>query len=288
VGGGVSIEAMNHVWKSTPYSPKYSGKGIPSLLASGYFIQVHPEIIRKLGSATQAIVLQQLSYWLERSTKEHDGENWVYNSYENWAENLGLSASQVKRAMLVLEELGLIISCQPEAYNRVKWYRIDIEHEFWDDSNVRNAPFHETKSSDGTDEIVPSTSYTNTTQREPNKPNKDFEEFWDIYPRKVGKAQAHKAFPKALKKIPFQDLLAGVKLLASDPKLDLTFCPHPASWLNGERWEDVREQVKIKVTHLPPRYDPLELDNPKAIPMPESVRKLLGSAFSGGLGVGEG
>jgi len=134
----------------------------PSLLASGYFVQVHPEIVRKLGSASQALCLQQLSYWLERSDNEYEGHIWVYNTYELWAENLGLTARQVKSAMTALEELGVVVSCQPKAYDRTKWYTIDYNHDFW---NGQISPIHETNMSDGTDKIVPSTSYTKNTKR---------------------------------------------------------------------------------------------------------------------------
>ncbi len=65
-----------------------------------------------------------------------------------------------------------------------------------------------------------------------------FAAFWKIYPRKVGKAAASKAFIKALKKVDATELIEGVNRLAQDPHLDITFCPHASTWLNGERWAD--------------------------------------------------
>jgi hypothetical protein len=66
-----------------------------------------------------------------------------------------------------------------------------------------------------------------------------FEGWWPHYPRKVGKAKAADAFAKALEKAPFDRLLAAVKAYArervsEDPK----FTKHPATWLNGEHWND--------------------------------------------------
>jgi len=135
----------------------------PSLLASGYFIQVHPEIVKRLGSSSQAMVLQQLSYWLERSDNEYDGQIWVYNTYEDWSENLGLTPRQVRSAMQALEELGLIISCQPQAYDRTKWYTIDYFHVFW---NSAESQMEATEMSDGSDKIGVCTNSTKNTQRE--------------------------------------------------------------------------------------------------------------------------
>src|SRR5712664_3954210 len=67
----------------------------------------------------------------------------------------------------------------------------------------------------------------------------DFEEFWQAYPRKVGKGQARKAYKLAHAKVGKTALLAGVKTfrqlaLAKDKE----FIPHPATWLAGERWTD--------------------------------------------------
>lgn len=80
---------------------------------------------------------------------------------------------------------------------------------------------------------------------EPNTSSKDdevnyyFEQLWSLYPRKVGKGQARKAFKAASKKADFYDLLP--KLMDYVQTLegkDKQYIPHLATWLNGERWED--------------------------------------------------
>ena len=61
------------------------------------------------------------------------------------------------------------------------------------------------------------------------------QEFWPAYPKKVGKGQARKAFKAARKKSDLQTLLDGIAGIdASEPR----YIPHPATWLNGERWLD--------------------------------------------------
>jgi hypothetical protein len=141
----------------------------PSLLASGYFIQLHTEMVKKLGSATQAMCLQQLSYWLERSDNEHNDQIWVYNTYESWSENLGLSVKQIRSAMQALEDLGVVISCQPKAYDRTKWYTIDYDHEFWGESISPEGQTQAPTRADGSALEGSSTSYTKNTQREPKE-----------------------------------------------------------------------------------------------------------------------
>lgn len=66
-----------------------------------------------------------------------------------------------------------------------------------------------------------------------------FDEWWDAYPRKVGKGQARKAYTTAAKKTDPATLLSS--LLEQIPTLTRKgpeFTPHPATWLNGERWAD--------------------------------------------------
>ena len=65
-----------------------------------------------------------------------------------------------------------------------------------------------------------------------------FEEFWKIYPRKVAKAEAQKAWAKAVKKTPAEVILLGAKRYADDPYRQLVYTAHPATWINQERWGD--------------------------------------------------
>lgn len=69
----------------------------------------------------------------------------------------------------------------------------------------------------------------------------DFEGFWEAYPRKVGKGAARPAYRRAVRKIgglePHDLLMEGVRSLALR-NLDPRFIPHPATWLNQERWDD--------------------------------------------------
>lgn len=72
----------------------------------------------------------------------------------------------------------------------------------------------------------------------------EFNEFWAIYPRRVAKGAARRAWVTALKKVDVAELLEGARRYAADrhaknPK----YTKHPASWLNGECWEDEVELV---------------------------------------------
>lgn len=71
-----------------------------------------------------------------------------------------------------------------------------------------------------------------------------FEEFWKAYPRKEGKQKARQAFEKVT--VPLETLLQALeqqKQSAQWTKDGGQFIPHPATWLNGKRWEDQLPQA---------------------------------------------
>lgn len=79
----------------------------------------------------------------------------------------------------------------------------------------------------------------NHTSSKDDEVNYYFDQLWEMYPRKVGKGQARKAYVTASKKIDFFDLLPKLEAYVStlDGK-DKQYMPHLATWLNGERWAD--------------------------------------------------
>ena len=63
--------------------------------------------------------------------------------------------------------------------------------------------------------------------------------FWPIYPRKVGKGGARRAFKSAcLKTSPETIVEAARRFAAKCVGKDDKFIPHPATWLGDERWQD--------------------------------------------------
>jgi hypothetical protein len=88
-----------------------------------------------------------------------------------------------------------------------------------------------------------------------------FDEFWKLYPRKVAKRDAQKAFSKLNVKEQF-DAIKAIENHIKHWKLRETesqFIPHPSTWLNQGRWEDeldftVKEVKKeMKVADQPAR-----------------------------------
>ena len=78
--------------------------------------------------------------------------------------------------------------------------------------------------------------------RSSGKPDGEFDRFWSLYPRKVGKGQARTAWGTAIRrKASVADILQGLRRANqrwADDGTEGQFIPHPATWLNGERWAD--------------------------------------------------
>lgn len=96
----------------------------------------------------------------------------------------------------------------------------------------------------------PSDSIGDSRQGKENKPNSeakrqadeleaDFERFWSQVPRKVGKGQARRAYKAARKKTGAAEIERAIKSFARQCEgREAQYIPHPATWLNGERWLD--------------------------------------------------
>jgi len=88
-----------------------------------------------------------------------------------------------------------------------------------------------------------------------------FEDFWAIWGKKVAKAEAQKAWKKAVRTTPGERILEGARVLWDSPwRPAKQFIPHPATWLNREQWND-------------PAPEPPEDERRAEKPTPIAVRK---------------
>jgi len=65
-----------------------------------------------------------------------------------------------------------------------------------------------------------------------------FEEFWAVYPLKVGKRAALKRWKEALRRADQAVILAGAVRYRDDPRRDPDKTKHAEGWLNADRWDD--------------------------------------------------
>lgn len=96
---------------------------------------INTDLALVLGDLNEAIVLNQLNYWLGINSKAGknfiDDRYWVYNSYSDWkAKDFPYwSEKTIQRTFTRLENKGVVVSAN---YNKLgidktKWYTIDTE-----------------------------------------------------------------------------------------------------------------------------------------------------------------
>lgn len=65
-----------------------------------------------------------------------------------------------------------------------------------------------------------------------------FDRFWAVYPKRVSKGAARKAFPKAEREASIDEIIAGVEAAKVGRKWRDGYIPDPATWLNAQGWLD--------------------------------------------------
>jgi 5-methylcytosine-specific restriction endonuclease McrA len=77
-----------------------------------------------------------------------------------------------------------------------------------------------------------------------------FERFWMVYPRKVGKAGAEKAWLKLKADDELTDRLIASVVAQTPGWDDPKFIPHASTWLNGRRWEDAATARPVRINGI--------------------------------------
>lgn len=93
---------------------------------------------------------------------------------------------------------------------------------------------------------VVQTSNANAPQKLQNAPLSDFEVFWALVPRRVGKKAAERAWRAVERRGESQDAIDGMRAYAqafARSGTELKYVPHPSTWLNRRGWEDDLEAV---------------------------------------------
>lgn len=85
-----------------------------------------------------------------------------------------------------------------------------------------------------------------------NETRARFAEFWTLFPNKVGKRDAEKAFAAALRRAPFEAIMAGLRRYVAKTD-DRPWC-NPTTFLNQDRWEDQPAEAQPR-SQAPPKRD---------------------------------
>ena len=97
------------------------------LLIDDYPIQVLPKLAIEIG-LNEAIILQQIHYWLNQSNHNHDGKKWIYNTYDDWNKQFPFwSVMTIRRTITSLEKQNLILiaNYNKAGFDKTRWYSIN-------------------------------------------------------------------------------------------------------------------------------------------------------------------
>ena len=280
------------------------------MMMSNIFYNIEPKVINTelacLLGLNEAIVLQQMHYWLEKNKAKaknyHDNRFWTYGSLQEYRDRdfKFWSFNTVKRTIAKLTERGFLLASN---YNKIrldqtKWYSIDYEaldawlsqqeaqspnNSILDNASAHNEPMKKPILSHSTGSFCPTPLAQNESMQQPtvshtieditqrtSQKRLDqhsppvlpppwveviknhsclFDDFWAMYPRKESKKQAQQAWSKLNPTQALFNQIANALEYRCQTKEWLAeggrYIPHPATWLNGRRWEDEQSQENI-------------------------------------------
>ena len=192
-------------------------------------------------SATAKLVLILLANYA-------DADGHAFPGQKRLAEDAGLSERSVRGALKVLEDAGVI---DRTARHRADGTRTSDAY-LLQMHNRQNLPVVEEDNRQNTSRQPAKSAgqYKPNGLSEPVREPLDararkwgdfFSEFWEAYPRKVGKPVAEKAYLKAVKKFDPGLILRGLLSTAAEwdrQGIEKQFIPHPSTWLNQHRFND--------------------------------------------------
>lgn len=194
-------------------------------------------------------------------------DNWQY-SISGLAALSTEKESAVKSALNELKERGYLVVTK-KMPNDTKSGRIEYEYTFYETpekakqeqtkQGVENLPL-EILSVENQGQL--NTNILNTNKENTKSisniplisPEKNlellFDDFWKVYPKKVNKKDAFKAF-KSIKNIEqlLPDIISDVEMKKNTndwQRENGRFIPYPGSYLRGERWNDVNEVANLQ------------------------------------------
>ncbi|CDR62149.1 hypothetical protein [Staphylococcus schweitzeri] len=225
------------------------------LLIDDYPIQVLPKLAELIG-LNEAIVLQQIHYWLNNSKHEYENKKWIYNSYKNWEAQFPFwSNVTIRRTISSLEKQKLLLTgnFNKVGFDKTKWYTINYlvlegvskrvaqnEQTICSKRANRTAQNEQTNTIDYTETSSETTSNNNAT----DVTHEQFEEWWKLYDKKKDKKMSFTKFKSCLKKHSFEQIMQGTREYLKTIT-DKQYQKYPKTFLTNESYmNDYSEEIK--------------------------------------------
>lgn len=199
----------------------------------------------------------------------HDGDGGAWPSIETLCKYANRSERAVQYAISRLVELGelvvvdqdggthqtdpryrpnlyvLTVRCPPDCDGTVQHRTTPGVQSVapLDDSGVQSSAVRgATDRGSGVQPVAPEPSIQPSLE-----PPVSFADFWELYPRKIGKGAAEKSWKVAIKREDPVVILARLHERVEwwrRARTEKQFIPHPATWLNQKRWDDELDPIR--------------------------------------------
>lgn len=194
-----------------------------------------------------AALLNQMIYWSDR-TKRKDG--YFYKSYQEWHEELYLSEYQVRRATNKLKALGLAETSLKKANGApTLHYKVDTkEVSEWilkklKNGNLRNLRMDNEENQESLTEITTEITSETNNNSATKVTRERFDQWWDLYDKKLDKKKAFSLFKSALKKHTFETIMNGTKAY-KQTITNKQYQKYPKTFLSQESYmNDYSEEI---------------------------------------------
>lgn len=198
-----------------------------------------------------------------KSTHNHNGKVWMYNSVSDWHDIYPfMSSATIVRALKDLEIYGVIESAfhDRNKLNRTKWYT--LKNAFYQNDKI---PFTQNDKMDNS-KMSKSKQYKTNNNNQNNinqiliagrlyERDELFELCWKAYPRKEGKAAARKTWMK-LEVADIELIQRHLPLFKKESSAkEKRYIPHFSTYLNQRRFEDEVEALTTATTLVSKLHD---------------------------------
>lgn len=163
-----------------------------------------------------AALLNQLIYWSDRTNRK---DGYFYKSYKEWEEEIHLSKYQVMRSIKKLKNMGIVETALKKANGApTVHYKVDGKVtsqwivKFLNNGKSTNSTMDSEETQQSLTEITTETTTETTNNTSATKVTQErFDQWWNLYDKKLDKKKAFSLFKSALKKHDFETIMNGTK-----------------------------------------------------------------------------
>ncbi|MBA7561089.1 hypothetical protein ES708_02724 [subsurface metagenome] len=206
------------------------------------------EGVRSVSFAAKGLWIGMLCLMARSAKRGKLLTNVLANGDSKWlAKQLGGTAEEIDTLLAELERERVFSRHEGAIICRKMWRQTDLSDKRAEAGRLGALAKHQQNESGKTQQNLA------TVGKDRNGRDRsgsfDFDQFWSLYPRKVGKKAASKAWDKAKDKPALEVLLVALEAQKKSEQWKKDggqYIPNPATWLNQGRWDDEAHETSLQ------------------------------------------